>query len=235
MIREVSLVSKEMISLKNILLITGASVIQSGAVLEHMIGEALQSHQLKWSVKHFQGSRNNFIGKCCSLQESTPSKCLATKVAILFSLILLDRLQVFFIRSPSTELLSHFNIRFVLLKESATNHSYFKVLFIVATKIYGKALCFFSSGARVKDLEVICKSHPPSASVTPVTQKKKVLNHGFVFITLSHLNPIPFQLSFSLSLSPTSKKLKILYNQPTTIFLVKRGSIFKATKGEREA
>ncbi|XP_023536530.1 uncharacterized protein LOC111797679 isoform X1 [Cucurbita pepo subsp. pepo] len=154
MIREVSLVSKEMISLKNILLITGASVIQSGAVLEHMIGEALQSHQLKWSVKHFQGSRNNFIGKCCSLQESTPSKCLATKVAILFSLILLDRLQVFFIRSPSTELLSHFNIRFVLLKESATNHSYFKVLFIVATKIYGKALCFFSSGARVKDLEV---------------------------------------------------------------------------------
>ena len=83
--------------------------------------------------------------------------------------------------------------------------------------------------------QVICKSHPPSASVTPVTQKKKVLNHGFVFITLSHLNPIPFQLSFSLSLSPTSKKLKILYNQPTTIFLVKRGSIFKATKGEREA
>ncbi|KAG7024769.1 hypothetical protein SDJN02_13587, partial [Cucurbita argyrosperma subsp. argyrosperma] len=143
-------------SLKNILLITGssgfsASVIQSGAVLEQMIGEALQSHQLKWfvlfkfwlgflhviisflnfmallvlhvfgySLKRM-GSKNNFIGKCCSLQESTPAKCLATKVieliplsdddskdyikgvgefefiesvAVLFSLILLDRLQI---------------------------------------------------------------------------------------------------------------------------------------------
>ncbi|KAG6591896.1 hypothetical protein SDJN03_14242, partial [Cucurbita argyrosperma subsp. sororia] len=164
-------------SLKNILLITGssgfsASVIQSGAVLEQMIGEALQSHQLKWfvlfkfwlgflhviisflnfmallvlhvfgySLKRM-GSKNNFIGKCCSLQESTPAKCLATKVieliplsdndskdyikaivAVLFSLILLDRLQVFFIRPPSTEILGHFYIRFVLLKESATNHS----------------------------------------------------------------------------------------------------------------
>lgn len=63
-----------------------ASVIRSGAVLKQMIGEALQSHQLKWSVKNSQGSRNNFIEKSSSLQESTAAKCLASELIELIPL-----------------------------------------------------------------------------------------------------------------------------------------------------
>ncbi|XP_038898741.1 uncharacterized protein LOC120086264 isoform X2 [Benincasa hispida] len=63
-----------------------ASVIRSGAVLKQMIGEALQSHQLKWSVKNSQGSRNSFIEKCSSFQESTAAKCLASEVIELIPL-----------------------------------------------------------------------------------------------------------------------------------------------------
>ncbi|KGN54574.1 uncharacterized protein LOC101216488 isoform X2 [Cucumis sativus] len=63
-----------------------ASVIRSGAVLKQMIGEALQSHQLKWSVKKSQGPRNNFIEKCSSLQESTAATCLASEVTELIPL-----------------------------------------------------------------------------------------------------------------------------------------------------
>ncbi|KAA0045241.1 putative P-loop containing nucleoside triphosphate hydrolases superfamily protein [Cucumis melo var. makuwa] len=63
-----------------------ASAIRSGAVLKQMIGEALQSHQLKWSVKTSQGPRNNFVEKSSSLQESTAAKSLASEVTELIPL-----------------------------------------------------------------------------------------------------------------------------------------------------
>ncbi|XP_022140030.1 uncharacterized protein LOC111010770 isoform X2 [Momordica charantia] len=98
-------------SLKNVLLVTGssgsgksaaiyacaeehgfrvfefsASVIRSGAVLKQMIGEALQSHQLKWAVKSSQGSRNKFVDKSPSLQANTAAKNLTNEVIELISL-----------------------------------------------------------------------------------------------------------------------------------------------------
>lgn len=132
----------------------------------------------------------------------------------------LNRLQASFTRPSSMELLSHlykvcaygaytnditwisihsihycFSFRFVLLKESASNHTYLSALFIIATEIYGKPLCIFSSGARVQDLEVSlafqvqiqCNLNVqlfPNTPHPPTRTQALLFNHFWVFLTI---------------------------------------------------